>query len=417
MVYEPGTVNRARFAAALASAGILAHAFLVPISIAGMQIALAVAAAGVLLSPPRPLRTALDAPVLAFVAVAIASDLISPYGVPPLAMATLWRSVLGFFVVAHALRLLPREAALRAVYFACAGVSLASSVAIAQYWTGVDVVHLLGLRAAPAFVVAPGSPERFGAMGFFISRLTYGHNTSLLVACFGGLLAAGAIPRRRIWIVAGASALGLFGIALTFDRSAYLAICVTALIVAALAAPATRRVLLPATAAILLLAAFHEGVRGRFITSFSIASNSDRAFIWARALEMIRDHPIAGVGFANYAKACAPYYDRVDPAFPMRTWAHNLELSALAEMGPLGLGALVWLVVAACRALLRGGRSQAMGGLAALTAWLVIGQAHDVLYDTKVMYALWLALGISLSPARTSETALPPASDPAAPRA
>jgi len=40
----------------------------------------------------------------------------------------------------------------------------------------------------------------------------------------------------------------------------------------------------------------------------------------------------------------------------------------------------------------------ALGALAALAALLVVGQAHDVLYDTKVMYALWLALGLSLSP-------------------
>jgi O-antigen ligase len=84
----------------------------------------------------------------------------------------------------------------------------------------------------------------------------------------------------------------------------------------------------------------------------------------------------------------------------MRTWAHNLELSTLAETGPLGLLAMLWLLSTAAVALrkrMRAG-SLALGGLAALTALFVIAQVHDVLYDTKVMYALWLALGLSLSP-------------------
>ena len=98
---------------------------------------------------------------------------------------------------------------------------------------------------------------------------------------------------------------------------------------------------------------------------------------------------------------CGAYYDRVDPSFYMRTWAHNTELSMLAETGPLGLLALLWLAVATAVALwrrVRAGDGLAVGGAAAAAALAVIAQAHDVFYDTKVMYALWLALAISLAP-------------------
>jgi O-antigen ligase len=137
-------------------------------------------------------------------------------------------------------------------------------------------------------------------------------------------------------------------------------------------------------------------VRGRFATSFSAAANPDRMFIWSRATEIIADHPLRGVGFGNYQRVAGPYYDRVDPAFPMRTWAHNLELSTLAETGPLGLLAMLWIWIAAAIALLRSGDSLATGALAALAAFLVITQTHDLFYDTKVMYALWFALGLAL---------------------
>ena len=162
-----GAVDRRKAAVLLAYAGLCAHAFFVPVSIAGMQIGLGIAAAGIALCLPKPGRTALDLPVLGFVIVALLSDLITAEGAPPLAFATLWRSALGFFVVAHGLRLLPAGAPLRIVAFACAGLALSSVVGLVQYRTGVDLVYLAHLRAAPALVEAPGVPDRFGAMGFF----------------------------------------------------------------------------------------------------------------------------------------------------------------------------------------------------------------------------------------------------------
>ena len=98
---------------------------------------------------------------------------------------------------------------------------------------------------------------------------------------------------------------------------------------------------------------------------------------------------------------CGLYYDRVDPTFYMRTWAHNSELSLLAETGPLGLVALLWIAAAAAASLwrrVRAGDGFALGALAAAAALAVFAQVHDVVYDTKVMYALWLAIAVGLAP-------------------
>jgi putative inorganic carbon (HCO3(-)) transporter len=398
-------LDRRKIAAALVAAGLAGHAFFAPVSIAGMQIALAVAAAGLLLDWRRPARTPLDWPILAFVAAAVASDLLSRYGPPPLAFATLWRSAIGFFLVAQGLRIFadPERASLRLVYCACAGLAAAAAVGLVQYRTGVDVLYLLHLRSQQAWVEAPGVEGRFGAMGFFTSRLTFGHNAAVIVSLLAGALAAGAVPARRIWIVAGAGLLALGAIALTFDRGAYLGLCAAAVAIAAFAAPRVRKALAVTLAAAICAAALHPGVRARFATSFSSRSNADRVFLWTRAGEIIRDHPLLGVGFANYPRICDSYYDRVDANFPMRTWAHNLELSTLAEMGPLGLAALCWLLVAAALALVRRVRIRvpplALGGLAAAAALFSVAQAHDVLYDTKVMFPFWFCLGLALSPA------------------
>ena len=387
-------MDRPKTAAALALAGLAGHAFFLPVSIAGTQIGLAVAAAGVLLAPPRPLRTPLDVPALVFVGVAILSDLLAPSGPPEVAAATLWRSVLGFIVVAHGLRILPARTPRFLVTCLGAGLLCASLVGLLQYRTGVDLVHALGLRPAPALVQAPGVEGRFGAMGFFTSRLTFGHNATLVLATLAGALVAGAVPASVQLALAAASLLGLAAVAVTFDRAAYLALIVAA---AVLVVRAGRRRLAVALAAIAALAALHPAVRARLATAFSASANPDRLFIWSRALEIIRDHPLHGVGFANYPLVLGPYYDRVDPRFFMRTWAHNLELSTLAEMGPLGLTALFWLLIAATRMALRSTSPFAPGALAALAAWFTIAQVHDVLYDTKVMYALWFSLAAATS--------------------
>lgn len=351
-----------------------------------MQIALAVAAVGLLFDPPLPLRTALDLPALAFVLVCILSDLISPFGPPLFAFATLWRALFGYFVVAHGLRKVPA----RPVFAAAAvGLSIASIVGLVQYRTGIDLVHLVGLRSHAAIVQAPGLPDRYGAMGFFISRLTFGHVATILTALLAGSLASGVIDKNRA-LFAASVALSLYAVAVTFDRAAWLGLAVAAVAIVAM----TRRRLVFASvlACVLLLGALQPGVRQRFQSSFSAQTNGDRVFIWERAKEIIRDHPLRGIGFGNYPRVCGAYYDRVDKSFPMRTWAHNLELSILAETGPLGLLCLFWLFGAAAAMLLR---KRSAGGVAALLAFVAVAQAHDLLYDNKVMYALWLAVALA----------------------
>ena len=377
-----------RTSIALVAVGLASHAFFVPISIAGMQIALGVALLGLLLDPQRPSRTPLDLPIAAFVLVCIVSDLISPFGPPPLAFATLWRAAAGYFVVTHGLRRLSGEWPSRLFAFAGAGLAIAAVVGLVQYRTGIDLVHLAGLRDARALVQAPGVPDRYGAMGFFISRLTFGHIATLLAALLAGGLVSGAARSRLLW---AAVALALCAVAVTFDRGAYFGLAAAALVIVTLS---RQRVLAAGLIAVALLAALNPGVRERFQSSFSKSGNSDRVFIWSRAQEIIRDHPLRGIGFGNYPRVCGDYYDRVDKTFPMRTWAHNLELSTLAETGPLGLLALFWLLGAAALLLWR---RRSMGGLAALAAFVAIAQAHDLLYDNKVMYALWLSIALGAS--------------------
>jgi O-antigen ligase len=419
------TGSAPRPALLLCQTGLLVHALFAPLSIAGTQIGLGLAFAGLLLAALRgwrPARSPLDLPALVFVLLCLLSEAFADGGLPDLGHATLWRSLLSFFVVLHALSLLPdaRAAAARMLLAAALGLAFAGGLGIFQYFTPYDLLYRLGLRATPAVVLAPGVPGRFGAMGLFTSRLTFGHVVLVLLSLLGGALISGALSRSFRAARAAAAlacALGLAGLLLTFDRAATLGLFASAAVLGAglllrggWQRHSRARVWLGLAIALCALATVGlPQVRARLATAISLEQNQDRVFLWSRALEIIRDHPVTGVGFGNYRNVCSRYYDRVDPTFFMRTWAHCSPLSILAETGPLGLLAGAWLVFAAVRALwlrLREGAPHALGALAALAGLGLAGLFHDLVYDTKVMLPLWTAVALGLAvPAAPSENA------------
>ena len=115
-------------------------------------------------------------------------------------------------------------------------------------------------------------------------------------------------------------------------------------------------------AACILLA---RGAGGDFLSAGSRVSD------WRTALEMIRDHPLLGIGKGNYV-GVAPLYDRWALGFPV----HNIYLLIWAETGLLGLGALISLLAGALRVAarqLRAGRPADVAfGVAAAAAFVGI---------------------------------------------
>ena len=70
-----------------------------------------------------------------------------------------------------------------------------------------------------------------------------------------------------------------------------------------------------------------------------------RLAMWQGTLRLIRDHLWTGVGVGNFALAYVPYRSAViyqDPGMQVEH-PHNEFLNAAAELGPLGLLALLWL--------------------------------------------------------------------------
>src|SRR5205085_11039865 len=98
------------------------------------------------------------------------------------------------------------------------------------------------------------------------SRLTFGHNATVLVALLGGATLANAFSPRVRALVVLACLVGIAAIAVTFDRAAYLALLVAVLVVAL---RHRRRAFAWAAALIAAAASLHPAVRSRFASAFS----------------------------------------------------------------------------------------------------------------------------------------------------
>ncbi len=414
-------------------AGLGAVALLLPLSIAGTQIALGATALALVVAYARGararLQTALDLPVAALLVAAAVATLLSPAPTSPLEVTAL-RTLAAFYVVTRTLSVTaPSEREVGRLLALWAGASaLASALAFAQHWWGVDPVAGLGLRA-PVYVLAPESPGHLAGIGTFASRLTFAHATAVIAATLLGLqLSGGATGKRPRWIWA-ALALEVAGIWSTFARGAWFALATVGATALGLAARLGERARAIRWLAVLgggltLLLVLSPGTRARGLAGLRPSANDDRLFIWARAAQVALDHPVLGVGFGSYHRVLGPYYDRFNPAFPMRTWAHNMPLSMLCETGPLGLFAFLWLLGAGLGLALEALRHKSglptwrglcFGGALATLGFSVVSAFHDALYDGQVGYNLFFSLGLAAwagvqfrSPAAPSEVEMPP---------
>ncbi len=244
-------------------------------------------------------------------------------------------------------------------------------VAVVGFWQRV----FSGLTAGALAVLAGAA---LGTLGFY----TPGPG-SILAPLVGGLAGVGAgvgicvgLRHRWVWILL--ALLALFGVIF-------------------LAAGGDR--LLPASVVEryrdLMPYLEMPDVRGMHVTDENFAV-VERLAHWQAALNMLRDHPVLGVGIGNYV----PVY----PAYALPGWkdplghAHNYYLHVAAETGMLGLCAYLLLVAASFWHSWRGireagshGQGVALGICGVLAAFAV----HSI-FDNLYVHGMNMHLAILL---------------------
>ena len=143
--------------------------------------------------------------------------------------------------------------------------------------------------------------------------------------------------------------------------------------------------------------------------------NQDRLSMYQNTLNMIRHHPLVGVGVNTFSKNYAKYkLAKVEEQFPTldTTYTHNMYLQMGGEIGLLGLSAFLWLLFMFFRENLRTFHSLKDGFLqticlslgACVIAFLVNGMTETSLYYARVSPIFWYLIGFSLALSKFAKT-------------
>ena len=338
-------------------------------------------------------RWPLGAPVLAFSATTVLSALASGHPAASLEASKGLLLVAALYVTADAV---PDSTAAGRFLF---GLTLAVAAAAA--------VGLLQVGLCPPGDTPLTRPRWLyhrcdRAHGFFSIYMTLAGVLSLVaLATLPRLLSPGA-ARRRLgapWLVM------LWGLIVTYTRGAWIGFAGGVLTVAA----TVRRGRWVLVGGLLLLAASalvapYE-LRHRFLSMADPeeAGVRERIYMWESGLAMWRERPILGVGPGGVKREYVKYAR--EEAVKKRTGhVHNTPLQILVERGVLGLAAWLWLWLAfyahAIRRLRRlpadatVDRALVVGGIAAITGFLIGGLSEYNFGDAEVVMVAWALMAL-----------------------
>lgn len=269
-----------------------------------------------------------------------------------------------------------------ALWVSLVGVALYALVA---YVSGAGIIAAEGVRRARAFY---GSPNN---LALVMER-----------ALPLGLAAAiWARSRGRRWLYALGCAPVALALLLTYSRGALLVGVPAALATLALISGKRARWAVLALAAVGALALIPALGSERFRSLFDLSQGTSflRVSLWQAAWDMVRDHPILGVGLDNFLYY---YGDYIRPGAEVDRWLshpHNVLLDFWLRLGIGGLALIAALLASYARRALRAvrtldgdARAIAIGLMAAMAGALAHGCIDSFFFVTELAYWFMFAL-------------------------
>jgi len=195
---------------------------------------------------------------------------------------------------------------------------------------------------------------------------------------------------RTLWLLAGASAILLGGLFVTFSRSSALMLMVAVAILAWRLFGARRTALVTAGLVLLfagLSFASSEQIRRAATSTERLEKVSEGRFDLVRGgVEIWRDHPIRGAGLGSFAELYRAELDTREATRTRVVISHNAPVTVLSEGGVIGVGLLVAVVVAIGVVVARRSRD---GGDAGWFEWAILAVLAGILVHTLLYSALF----------------------------
>lgn len=136
--------------------------------------------------------------------------------------------------------------------------------------------------------------------------------------------------------------------------------------------------------------------------------NDDRIAVYIHSLNMIKAHPLIGVGANAFMKSYKKY--KTFPEYhgiitPDYMYAHNMYLHMAGEIGLIGMGIFAWFLFAlfkSCKGIYKKLEDNflkivSLSLYAGLIAFLVNGLTESSLYSSRVALIFWYIAGFSLA--------------------
>jgi O-antigen ligase len=184
-------------------------------------------------------------------------------------------------------------------------------------------------------------------------------------------------------------------------RGAWLAAVIMGVVLALLGR--SRRVLaVPALLVVLgaVVLSASPGLRAQVPPLASLEGiNAHRLAIYRANLDIVRAHPVFGLGFGRYRPHAKPFYE-AHPLADRRSHAHNNFLHLAAEAGLIGVAAFTFLFAVVLRralaALPHAGANWFLlcGTVLAVVGFLAGGLTQYTFGDNEVAIGMWLTLAV-----------------------
>jgi O-antigen ligase len=271
-----------------------------------------------------------------------------------------------------------------------------SLIILSQYFTGFEF-SLMGIQIGGA---GAGAARFSGTLGHPNNAATF--LAAGLMIIFGASLARKPLIDRKLAITA--FILGTVALVPTESRAVWIIYAVLVPLVALFSRKgqvSAKAIMLMGIVALLIIFGFSTQIIDRFTTD---DRGSAESRIWQAqlAFNILREHPIAGIGLNNLWEV-APDHLPLE-MLENRNVIHNKYLTVWTETGILGLFAFIWLLLAALRRAWSTFRSTRDPDIATTIAGLLAALMVFILHmfvatfnERPRLQFIWLALALIVS--------------------